>query len=137
MKAELVFQFDEVGISEREDGKDKKLDVSNMLDGQIIHYTSRNVRHISMIISVTSVRESLTASLVRSQDSEPVRLRLMNRGVRLYVALVFRPRSKSQVNGTLFLKSINNIFVRCLNGLRESDAFEACEAELLMNDSSP
>jgi hypothetical protein len=48
--AELVFNLDEVGISDWEDRKTKKVTVPAAMPGQTIHYgVSRNVKHISMI----------------------------------------------------------------------------------------
>jgi hypothetical protein len=47
MKAEQVFNLDEVYMSDWEDRKDKKVVVPTALDGQTIHHrVSRNVRHI-------------------------------------------------------------------------------------------
>jgi hypothetical protein len=78
MKAELVFNLDEVGISEWEDRKDKKVIVPKTMEGQTIHHrVSRNVKHISIITCITAGGESLTPYMVTSQDSERLRRRLM------------------------------------------------------------
>jgi hypothetical protein len=138
MKAELVFNLDEVGMSDWEDRKDEKVVVPTALDGQTIHHrVSRNVRHISIITCISAGGESLTPYIVTSQDSERVREMLKRRGVRLGVDFVLRHRSKPYVNGKMFLEYINIIFIPYLNELRESEEFAECEAVLLMDNCSP
>jgi hypothetical protein len=88
MKAESVFNLDEVRMSEWEDRKDKKVIVPKTTAGQTIHHrTSRNVKYISIITCIIAAGESLTPYIVISQYSEPHRRRLMNRGVRLALIL--------------------------------------------------
>jgi hypothetical protein len=88
MKAELVFNLDEVGISEWEGRKDKKAIDPKTIDGQTTHdRVSRNVKHISIITCITAGGESLAPYIVRPQDSERLRKRLIARGVRLGVDL--------------------------------------------------
>jgi hypothetical protein len=138
MKAELVFNLDEVGISDCEDRKDKKVVVSTALDGQTIHHrVSRNVRRISIIACISAGGESLTPYIVTSQDSERFRERLKSHGVRLGVDFVLRHRSKPDVNGKLFLEYISIIFIPYLNERRDSEEFAECEALVLMDNCSP
>jgi hypothetical protein len=95
MKAELMFNLDEVGLSEWEDRKDKKVIVPMTMDGQTIHHrASRNVKHISIITCIIAREESLNPYIVTSQDSETLRRRLMTHGVRLSVDFVLKHRSK-------------------------------------------
>jgi AraC-like DNA-binding protein len=55
MKAELVFNLEEIGPSEWEDRKDKKVIVSITMEGQTIHHrASRNVKHISIITCISA-----------------------------------------------------------------------------------
>jgi hypothetical protein len=91
MKVELVFNLDEVGMSEWEDRKAKKRIVQTMMDGQTIHHhSSRSVRNILIITCITAVEESLTPYIVRWRDSDAICERLMNRGVRLCVDFILR-----------------------------------------------
>jgi hypothetical protein len=125
-------------MSDWEDRKDKKIGVPTALDGQTIHHrVSRNLRHMSIITSISADGESLTPYIVTSQDSERVRERLKSRGVRLGIDFVLRHRSKPYVNGKLFLKYITIILIHYLNELRESEEFTECEAVLLMDNCSP
>jgi hypothetical protein len=137
MKIELVFNFDEVGISEWEDRKDKKVIVTKTMDGEMIHHrVSRNVKYISIITCITAGWRSLTPYMVMSQDSETLRKRLMTRGVRLDVDFVLKHRSKPYVNRKLFLDYMNSIFIPYLNELRQSEKFAECEVVLLMDNCS-
>jgi hypothetical protein len=91
MKAELVLNLDEVGVSEWEGRKDKKVVIPRVLSGQRIHLrVSRNLKHISVITCISAAEKSLTPYIVTSQDSESLRGKLMIRGVRLGVDLVLR-----------------------------------------------
>jgi hypothetical protein len=70
MKIELLFNLDEVGVSEWEDRKDKKVVILRVLSDQTIHYrASRNLKHISIITCISAAGESLTPYFVTSQDS--------------------------------------------------------------------
>jgi hypothetical protein len=91
MKAELVFNLDEVCMSEWEDRKEKKVIIPMTMDGQAMHHgASRSVRHIPLIAYISAGRESLTPFIVTSQFSDGIRKRLMNRGVLLGVDFVLR-----------------------------------------------
>jgi hypothetical protein len=138
MKAELVFNLDEVGVSEWEDRKEMKVVVPITLSGQTIHHrASRQVKHMSVIACISAAGESLTPYIVTSQDSESLRTKLMRRGVRLGVDFVLKKRSKPYVNRTLFLDYINSVFIPYVNELRESEELYDCEAVLLMDNCSP
>jgi hypothetical protein len=55
MKAELVFNLDEVGVFEWEDSKDKNLIIPRALFGQMIHHrASRNLKHMSVITCISA-----------------------------------------------------------------------------------
>jgi hypothetical protein len=138
MKAELVFNLDEVGMSEWEDRKPKKVVVPITMIGQPIHHgASRSVRHISLIACVSAAGESLTPFIVTSQMSDNIVKRLMSRGVRLGVDFQLRQRAKPYVSRKLFLEYIKTIFLPYLNELRDTEQFEGCEAVLLMDNCSP
>jgi hypothetical protein len=131
IKAELMFNLNEVGMSEWEDHQEKKVIARATMDGQTIHHrASRSVRHISIITCITAAGESLKPDIVTSQDSDAIRKRLMSRGVRLSVDFVLRHRSKPYVSEKHFLEYINTNFVPYLNGVRDSEELEACEAML-------
>jgi hypothetical protein len=140
----LVFNLNEVGMSECEDHKEKKMIIPATMDGQTMHHrASRSVRYISIITYIIAAEESLTLYIMISQDSHAILKRLTSRGVRLGVDFVLRHRSKPYVSGKLFLEYINIIFVPYLNKLQDSEELEeleeleACEAVFLMDNYSP
>jgi hypothetical protein len=138
MKAELVFNFDEVDMSEWDDRKEKKVIVQATTDSRTIyHCASRSVRHISIIKCITIAEEPFTPYIVTSQDSDAIRRRLVSRDVCLGVDFVLRHLSKPCVNGEFFLEYINTIFVPYLNELQDLEDLETCEAVLLMDNWSP
>jgi hypothetical protein len=133
----LVFNLDEVGISEWEDRKDKRVIVSKTIDGRTIHHrVSRNVKYISTVTYISAGEESLTPYLIISQNSKLFRKKLIHHGVRLGFDFVLRQRLKSYVNSTLLLKYINNIYVPYLNKLQKTEEFKAYEAVLLIDNCS-
>jgi hypothetical protein len=56
--AELVFNFDEIGISEWEHRVAKKVIVPAMMRGQtIFHGVQRNLKHISLLVGISAAGE--------------------------------------------------------------------------------
>jgi hypothetical protein len=97
----LVLNLDEVGMSEWEDRKEKKVIIPMTMDGQTIHHgASKSVRHISVIAYINAGEESLTPFIVISQISDDIRKRLMGHGVLLGVDLWLRQRSKPYVSAS-------------------------------------
>jgi hypothetical protein len=138
MKFELVFNLDEIGMSEYEDREEKKVIVPMTMDSQRIHQgASRSVKHISVIAYITARGELLTHFIMILQISDGIRKRLMSRGFRLMVDCVFRQQPKPYVSRKLFLEYIKTTFVPYLNEIRDSEEFEACEAVLFMDNCSP
>jgi hypothetical protein len=137
MKSELVFNLDEVGISEWEDRKQKKVIVPTTMIGEPIHHSvSKSVKHISVIACVSAAGESLIPFIVTSQMSDNILKRLMSRDVRMGVDFLLRQRSKPYVSRKLFLEYIKKIFLPYLNELRDMEQFEGREAVLLMDNCS-
>jgi hypothetical protein len=83
---ELVFNLDEVGISDWEDRKSKKVIVPQSMRVPTIHHrVNRAPKHVSVIACISAAGESLTAYIVTSQDSPTLREQLKKRGVRCAV----------------------------------------------------
>jgi hypothetical protein len=81
--SKLVFNLDEVGISDWEDRKTKKVIPLAAMLGQTIHHgVSRNVKHISLICCMSAAAESLLHYMVTSQNSSIVQEHLKKQGVR-------------------------------------------------------
>jgi hypothetical protein len=83
--AELVFNLDEVGVSDGEDRKTKTKTaiVPVTMRGETIHHEiSRTVKHISGITCISVAGESLTPYIIISQVPTSVQERLKKEGVR-------------------------------------------------------
>jgi hypothetical protein len=138
MKVELVFNLHDVGMSEWENCQERKIIVPSTTESQTIyHRKSRSGRNISIITCITTGGEFLTPYIVILQDSDTILKRLMCHSIRLGFNFVLRQRSKPYVGHKLFLEYIDAIFIPCLNDLRGSQEFKACEAVLLMENCSP
>jgi hypothetical protein len=121
---ELVFNLDEVGISNWENRKAKTVIVPATMHGQTIHHEiSRAVKHISVIACVSAAGESLTPYIVTSQTSTPVQEQLTKQGVRLGTDLVLTSNPKPYINAEIFLDYIRTVSLPNLAELRTLDAF--------------
>jgi hypothetical protein len=90
---ELVFNLDEVGISDWEDRKTKTktVIVPATMRGQTIHHEiSRTVKHISVIPYISAAGELLTPYIITSQAPMSVQERVKKEGVRFSTDFVLR-----------------------------------------------
>jgi rRNA-processing protein FCF1 len=95
MKAGLILNLHEIGMSEWEDRKNEKMIIRMTMDDQTMHHpVSWNVKYISIIMYNTAGEESMTPYIVISQDSELFRKKLMHHGVRMGIDFVLRQCSK-------------------------------------------
>jgi hypothetical protein len=102
---ELVFNLDEVGISEWEDRKVKKKNVivRRSSRGQTIHHKiNRRLKHISVIACVSAAGETLTPYIVTSQDLPVVRAPLKKRRVRFGTDFILKSLAKPYINTDFF-----------------------------------
>jgi hypothetical protein len=135
--AELVFNLDEVGISEWEDRETKKIFVSAAMFEPTIHQrVSRNVQHISVIAYVSAAGESLISYMATSQDSSPVQEYLKSHGVCFGRDLILKSNQKPYMNVGIFLDDLITVFLPDLVRLRGLVAFAEDVAVLLMNNCS-
>jgi hypothetical protein len=101
--AELVFNLDEVCISEWEDRARRKVIVSFSMTDQTIHHgVHRNPIHMSMICCVSAAGESLTPFVVSSQVNDKVIETLKIEGCRMRVYMVLEHRQKAYVTAAVF-----------------------------------
>jgi hypothetical protein len=101
--AELVFNLDEVGISEWEDRAPRKVIVSvSMTDETIHHGAHRNLKHTSVICCVSAAGESLPPFVVSSQVNDKVIETLKSEGFRMGLDMVLEHRQKAYVTAALF-----------------------------------
>jgi hypothetical protein len=135
--AELVFNLDEVGISDWEEHKTKTetLIVPATMRGQTIHHEiSRTVKHISVIACISAAGESLTLYIITSQARTSVSERLQTEGVRFSTDFVLRSNPSPSINAEIFLDYIRTVFLSNFAELRTLDGFTEETGVLLMNN---
>jgi hypothetical protein len=120
--AELVFNLDEVGISECEDSKTKS-DRS--------HEINRKAKHVSLIVCVSAAGETLIPYMVTSQDLMRLREALKKRRV-IRDRFTRENEGKGLRNTEVFLEYIRMVFMPNLNELRSLEQFADEDAVLLM-----
>jgi hypothetical protein len=80
---ELMLNLNEVGISDSEGRKTKKVIIPAAMLGQTIHHgVSRNVKHISAITCVCAAEESLLPHIIGSFDSSTGQEHLKKQSIR-------------------------------------------------------
>jgi hypothetical protein len=131
---ELVFNLDELGISDWDDRKTKAVIArAAMLDQTIHHGVSRNVKHISAIACVPAAEESHLPCIVTSQNSSTVQEHLNKQRVRLGSDFALKFNQKAYINAGIFLDYIRTIFLPYIDGFRGL-AVLAEEASVLLMD---
>jgi hypothetical protein len=121
---ELVFNLDDVGMSDWDHRKTRKVSVPATMRGVRIHHgISRIVKHISVIACLCAAGKSLTPYINTSQDSAWVRKQLKKHGVRFGEDFASKWNSKPSINAEIFLDYIQTVFVPNLAELRTLDEF--------------
>jgi hypothetical protein len=121
---ELVFNLDEVGISEWEDRAPRKVIVPVSMTDQTIHHSvHRNFKHISVICCASGAGESLTPFVVFSQVNDKVIEMLKIEGFRMGVDMVLEHRQKAYVTATLFQQYVTSVLIPFIERLRTNPEF--------------
>jgi hypothetical protein len=103
---ELVFNLDEVGISDWEDRKTKSVLVPRAIAEQAGHdKRNRTLKHDSVIACVSVAGEGLMPSIATSQDTTRVRDQ-KNSGVRFGTDFILKERLKRYINADIFFEYI-------------------------------
>ena len=136
--SDLVFNLDEVGISDWEDRKPKKVVVPITVGARKVHHRiSRNVKHISIVTCISASGACLTPYVVTSQDSTAVRRDLQATGMQIGVHLRMEHRDKPYVNAQLFQNYVETVFLPHLQSACLRLGLPEEEAVLLMDNCSP
>jgi hypothetical protein len=123
---ELVFNLEEVGVSDWEDRKTRNIIVPAAMGGRMIpHRISRNIKQISVLACFSAVGESFTPDIITPQDSASVREQFKKQGVRFGMPCI---------NATIFLDYIQIAFLLDLAELCRLDEFVEEMAVLLIDN---
>jgi hypothetical protein len=92
---ELVFNLNEIGISEWEDRGPRKVIVPVSMTDQTIHHgVHRNLKYMSVICCVSAAGESLEPFVVSSQVDDKVVEMLKIEGLKMGVDMVLKHRKR-------------------------------------------
>ena len=135
--AELVFNLDEVGISEWEDRVARRVIVPRSMSTQTIHHgVHRNLKHISVLCCVSAAGESMTPFMVSSQVNDSVINGLKVEGFRMGLDLILEHRKKPYLTAELFHQYVTTVLLPFIDELRTNDEFAGKTAILLMDNCS-
>jgi hypothetical protein len=135
---DLVFNLGEIGISDWEDRKPKKVVVPiNMAAHNIHHRISRNVKYISIVTCISASGACLTPYVVTSRDSAALRRALEATGMQIGKHLILKQRAKPYVNADLFENYVRTVFLPQLAITYIMQNVRNEEAVLLMDNCSP
>jgi hypothetical protein len=110
--ANLVFNVDEVGMSDWEDRKPKRVVVPTTTSPQNIHHRiSRKLKHISVVTCISAGGDCLTPYVVTSQDSVAAHWALEATGMQIGRHLILKHRDKPYINADLFENHIRIVFL--------------------------
>jgi hypothetical protein len=117
--AELVFNLDEVGISDWEGRKTKKVIILATMLGRTIHHgVSRNVKSISVIACLSAARESLFHYILTWQNSPTVQDHKKKQSVRFGRDFALKFKQKPHFNAGIFLVDIRTILLPYIDTFR-------------------
>jgi hypothetical protein len=135
LPTELIFNLDEVGISEWEGRTSKAVIIPKSMNAQHIPRSiNRNLKHVSVIACISAAGKILTPYIAISQDPLPVRENLKKRGVRFSTDFILKARSKSCIKAEFFLDSIRTVFLLNPYELSVFEEFADEDAMLLMDN---
>jgi hypothetical protein len=134
----LVFNLDEVGISDWEDRKPTNVMVSITASLHNIHRRiSRSVKHISIVTCISADGACLIPYVVISQDSEAIHRALEATGMQLGTNMILKHRDKPYANAVLFENYVRIVLLSHLLIGRLSHNLREEEAVLSMDNCSP
>jgi hypothetical protein len=133
--ADLIFNLDEVGISEWEDRKSKRVVVPMTANGQTVHHAvSRDLKHLSIVTCISAGGQCLPPYMVTSQASQPVCRCLSATGLRIGTHLILQQRNQAYINSELFLDYLGRVFLPYLSDPCRRPELADEEAILLMDN---
>jgi hypothetical protein len=104
---DLVFNLHEIGVSEWEDCKSKKVVVPSAMSSHVIHHgVNRNRKHITVITCVAANGEHVIPCIVMSQESHNLQKVLRKKGVEFGWHLALKTNQKLYISSKSFAECI-------------------------------
>jgi hypothetical protein len=105
---DLVFNLDEVGVSEWEDCKSKKVVVPPAMSSQTIHHrANRNLKYIMVITCISVSGELVIPYIITSQESDDLREALTKKGIEFRWHLILKKNRNRTSTANLLLNLLN------------------------------
>ena len=132
--SELVFNLDEVGISEYEDRRPKKVFVGTNIESTVVHhYVTRKIKHMTLLVCISAAGDALTPLLI---VSEPINDTFWNSGIRPDEDVMIHQRSPPYIDTELFKEYLDSILIPYIKFVREKLNISNSEALVMMDSFS-
>ena len=132
--SELLFNLDEVGLSDYEDRKIKKVIAPKYANrNRIQHKVSRKLQHMTMLACVSSAGDALTPMLIM-KNSIPDELE--ETGIRIGEDVILKQRQKPYMDEQLFFEYITTVLIPYIDKLRENEMYSNEKALIMMDSAS-
>jgi hypothetical protein len=129
---EFVFNLDEVGSSDWEDWKPRKVIVPRTVSqDNVYHSVSRRYRHLTLLACVSAGGDTLTPMVL---TGFPIRDEIWSTELREDEDVMFRFRNPTYMTKQLFHEYLVAIFIHYIHQFRENPAFPD-ELDMLLMDS--
>jgi hypothetical protein len=120
--AELLFNLDETGLSERENRRSKPVLVPTQEQESTLHYVvDRSVRQHTLLCCVTASGDSYCAMLIAPTVSAR---KLFDTGVKNHIDLIIEVKQPAYVTAELFHRYITEVF---FSALETNQQLRGCE----------
>jgi hypothetical protein len=133
--AELVFNVDELGSTDWEDRKAKRVIVpARIAEGDLYHPISRRRQHMTLRACVSASGDAPTAFVI---TAFPISDALWRRGLRQGEDAMIRHHSPAHITEELFYEYISNVFMPYVLAVRDRPGFQNEMAVVLMDSALP
>jgi hypothetical protein len=138
---DLVFNLDEVRVSEWEDRKSKKLVVPTAMGNQTIHHgVDRNLKHSTVITWVEASGKHGVPYIIMSHESENLRETLRKKSIEFECEnrfgfgrnSILKESQKAYVDSKSFAEYVKSTFISHVTRIRAERGIEQEDAMLLM-----
>jgi hypothetical protein len=136
--ADLVFNLDQIGISEWEDWVKRKVIVPSVMRQQkIFHGIHHGLKHISVVTCISAGGDHMISFLVSCQATEAVVVRkLKAEGFRMGIDIILEKRDKPYMNAVLFHEYISTVLLPYIARVRPNPGLEHEPAVIVMDGCS-
>jgi hypothetical protein len=130
-----VFNLDDVGVSEWEDRKPKRVVITTSLSGQIIHHgVNRNLKYVTVVICMAVSEKHLIPYLITFQDLPALQDDSKHHAIEFGRHLIIKGNQKADVNSKTFAEYVKSVFISCVTKVRRERRIEPEESVSLIDN---